>query len=186
MARRPDPKRAKRAPSLLGSLTQVERGELLDALIVAHPELEVEAEQLADELMSSVSVEQVMSDVEASLVWIPFEALGNRAGRVRGRGYVHETDAAWELVEEVILPFRSDLERRAGPGYPDAAASLAIGIVAGLHQVREPEMGTVLAYAGEDAPSELAASVLELAAKVGVDIPDDAAEILWPCWDDLR
>jgi hypothetical protein len=44
------------------------------------------------------------------------DALGARVGRVRGRGYVHETDAAWELVEEAIEPFRSDIERRAALG----------------------------------------------------------------------
>lgn len=89
----------------------------------------------------------------------PSDALATRAGRVRGRGYVHETDAAWELVEEAIEPFRSDLERRAVRMASYAAASVAIGTIAGLYRAREPEMGTVLAYAGEDASSELAAEV---------------------------
>lgn len=171
---------------MLGSLTPVERGEVLDALVVAHPELEAEAERLAGEQLSSVSIEQVTSDVEAAMVWIPLDALAARAGRVRGRGYVDETEAAWELVDEAIEPFRSDLTRRAGLGLLDAAGSLAVGIVAGLHRVRDPEMGTVLAYAGEDAPSELAAGVVDLAARLGVDVLEDAAESYWPSWEDLR
>ncbi len=168
---------------MLDSLTPAERGEVLGALLVAHPELAGEATRIASELLSSCSTEHVASEVQTALVSVPLDDLGARAGRVRGRGYVHETDAAWELVEEVIGLFRSDLERRAALGYPDAAASMAVGIVAGLYRVREPEMGTVLAYAGEDAPSELAASVIDRAGRLRVAIPDDAAETYWPCWD---
>ena len=171
---------------MLGSLTPVERGEVLEALVVAHPELEDEAEHLAGELLSSASIEQVMSDVETAMARIPLDTLAARAGRVRGRGYVDETEAAWELVEEAIEPFRSDLTRRAGLGHRDAAASLVIGIVAGLHHVREPEMGTVLAYAGEEAPSEIAEAVVDLAARLAVELPDADAETYWPSWVDLR
>lgn len=159
---------------------------VLDALIAARPEMEGEVELVATELLSTVSIEQVTSEVETALVSIPLDALASRAGRVRGRGYVHETDAAWETVDETIEPFRSDLERRAALGLTDAATTLAIGIVAGLYRVREPEMGTVLAYAGEDAPCELAAAVMDVAAKVGTGIPDDAAETHWPTWDHPR
>lgn len=158
----------------------------MGALLVAHPELGGEADRAASELLSSTSSDEVAADVGAALLWIPLDALGARAGRVRGRGYVHETDAAWELVEETIEPFRSDLERRAALGLTHAATSVAVGIVAGLYRAREPEMGTVLAYAGDDAPSELATGVLDLAAKLKVAIPNDAPDTYWPCWDDLR
>jgi hypothetical protein len=104
---------------------------------------------------------------------------------VPGRGYVDETEAAWELVEESIEPFRSDLDRRAAVGLLDAAANLAVGIVAGLYRARDPEMGTVLAYAGEGAPAELAEGTLDRAAKLGVGVPDDAPGAHWPRWSDL-
>ncbi len=86
---------------------------MLDALLIAHPELNDEAERIARDLLTAVSVEQVASEVEAALRWISLDALAARAGRVRGRGYVHETEAAWELVDEAIEPFRSDLDRQA-------------------------------------------------------------------------
>lgn len=180
------PSAAKRptAPAL-GALDPTERSKVLDVLIAERPELAVEAERLAAGLLASVSIDQVASDVEAALVEIPLDELGARAGRVRGRGYVHEVDAAWELVEEAIEPFRTDLGRRAALGLLDGAASVAIGLVAGLHLVREPEMGTVLAYAGEDAPCELARDALDLAAKLGVEIPEGAANDHWPDWADL-
>lgn len=184
MERRAAPKRSKQASSVVGSLTLVERGEVLGVLLSAHPELEGEAERVAGALLLSVSVEQIASEVESALVGIPVDALAARAGRVRGRGYVHETDAAWELLEEAIGPFRADLERRAALGVDEAATSVAVGIIAGLHRVREPEMGTVLAYAGDEAPPELAAGVLDLGARLGVVIPDDAPGKHWSSWTD--
>ncbi|MEO6495567.1 MAG: hypothetical protein ABIP99_22280, partial [Ilumatobacteraceae bacterium] len=108
-----------------------------------------------------------------------------RAGRVRGRGYVHETDAAYELVNEVIEPFRLDLDRRAALGLLAPAANLVVGIVAGLYRARDPEDGTVLAYAGEDTPIEIATAVLDRAAELGVTIPDGAPGSHWPRWSDL-
>lgn len=184
MERRSGPKRSKQSSSVVGSLTPVERGEVLKALLSAHPELEGEADRVAGALLLSVSVEQVASEVESALVGIPADALAARAGRVRGRGYVDETDAAWELLEEAIRPFRADLQRRAALRVDAAATSVAVGIIAGLHRVREPEMGTVLAYAGDEAPPEQASSVLDLAERLGVVIPDDAPGTHWPGWTD--
>lgn len=121
-----------------------------------------------------------------ALTWISLDALAARAGRVRGRGYVHESEAAWELVDEAIAPFRSDLDRRAALGLLDAAANLAVGIIAGLYRARAPEMGTVLAYAGDDTQMEVAAGILDRAGELGVPVPDDAADAHWPRWSDLR
>jgi hypothetical protein len=89
------------------------------------------------------------------------------------------------MVEEAIEPFRSDLDRRAALGPLDAAESLAIGIVAGLYRARDPEMGTVLAYAGDDTLMDSATEIFDRAAKLGVTVPDDAAESHWPRWSDL-
>lgn len=185
MACRSSPKRPERASSVLASLTASERGEVLTAMLVDHPELESEAERIASERLSSISPEEVAAEVESVLVSVPLDDLAARAGRVRGRGYVHETDAAWDLIEEAIEPFRADLERRASLGLTGAATDVAVGIVTGLYRVREPEMGTVLAYAGKDTPDELASGVMSLAAKLELTIPNDAAMACSPNWADL-
>lgn len=158
---------------------------MLDALLITHPELNDEAERIASDLLTAISVEHVATEVESALAWLSLDALAARAGRVRGRGYMHESEAAWELVEEAIEPFRSDLDRRAAVDLLDAAANLAVGIVAGLYRAREPEMGTVLAYAGEDTPVDLATEILDRAAKLGLTVPDDAPVSHWSRWSDL-
>lgn len=153
-------------------------------MLVARPELVDVAERIANELLATVSVEQVAAEVEAALAWISLDALAARTGHARGRGYVHECEAAWELVEEAIEPFRWDLNRRAALGLSDGATNLAIGIVAGLYRARDAEMGTVLAYAGEDAPVEVASAVLEGVAQLRLVVPDDAPALHWPRWSD--
>ena len=175
-----------KSETALGSLTADERSCVLRELLVAHPELQDQAERVASGLLTTVSVEQVAADVESVLAWISLDALAARAGRVWGRGYVHESEAAWELVDEAIAPFRLDLDRRAALGLLDAAADLAVGIVAGLYRARAPEMGTVLAYAGDDTQMEVAAEILDRAAELGVTVPDDDAAAHWPRWSDLR
>lgn len=179
MARRPAPN-ASTPPTSFGSLAPTERSQVLGALLIAHPELNDEAERIARDLLTAVSVEQIASEVEAALRWISLDALAARAGRVRGRGYVHETEAAWELVDEAMEPFRSDLDRRAALGLLDTAAVLAVGIVAGVYRSRDPEEGSVSAYTGEDTPVDLASEFLDRAERLGVTIPTTLASRTGP------
>jgi hypothetical protein len=158
---------------------------VLDELLAERPELRAGAEQVARRLLVSVTAEDIAAEVSSALTGIALEDLAARAGRVRGRGYVHETDAAWELVHEVVAPFLADVRRRAGLGLRGAAGTVATGIVAGLYEVRDPEDGSVLAYAGPDSPGELADEVLREAGRLGVEIPDDAPVQWWPRWTDL-
>ena len=96
------------------------------------------------------------------------------AGRVRGRGYVHENEAAAEILEEVLQPALDDLARRAGLGLGDAAARIGLGLLWGVLRCRDAvEVGTVLAYAGPDMIDDLAASIEQVMAKANVRLPAD-------------
>jgi hypothetical protein len=169
----------------LDTLSGAERTHVLAGLLDAHPDLRPEAEQAAQALLGSVVIVDVADAVSSSLEAIPLDDLGARSGRIRGRGYVDETEAAWELVTEAVEPFRADLRRRAGLDLTDAAAALAVGIVAGLYRLRKPQDGTVLAYAGPDAPSEFASEVIHEAGQVGVVLPTDTNSRYWPHWLEL-
>jgi len=171
--------------SALDVLMPEERSAVLAAVLTTHPDLVEDAEVAARELLTAATIEGVATDVSSVLGLIPLEDLGARAGRVQGRGYVHETDAAGELVRENVEPFFADMRRRASLGLMDAAAVVAAGIVAGLYRVRDPEGGTVLAYAGPDVPGELADDLMTEARRLGVVIADDVHDRLWPRWADL-
>jgi hypothetical protein len=162
-----------------------ERSMVLAASLEAHPDLVGEAESEAHRLVSATTVDDVAADVSSTLRMIPLEDLAARAGRVRGRGYVHETDAAWEIVEEAVEPFLADMRRRASLGLAGPASVVATGIVAGLYVVDPPDEGCVLAYAGPDVPGELADAVLDEAGRLGLDIDPEAPGRYWPRWDQL-
>ena len=166
---------------VLSSLTGDEHATVLTNLLDAHPELCDHAERLASESLSNVDIEHVADGVQAAVASIPLDDLGARTGKVRG-GYVHETDAAWDLVDEAIEAFRTDVRRRATIGLPEAAAALATGIIAGLYRHREPAEGTVVAYAGPEAIDSLVDEVRTTIETLQLERPDDAQHRYWPEW----
>jgi hypothetical protein len=173
--RRPPPTPA------LDALSGTEHARILAELLTSHPELESEAEDAARRLLDDASVDAIAESVAWALEELPLDALAMRSGRIRGRGYVHETEAAWEILEEAVEPFLADMRRRASLGL-GAAVDVTAGIVAGLYRCREPEDGTVVAYAGPDSLSELAAEVINEANRLGLVLSPDVADQLWPDW----
>lgn len=97
--------------------------------------------------------------------------IGGRAGRQPGRGYVHETEAQWELLTEGLEPFERDIERLARLGFREAAAALAHGVLAGLQEVGEVADEDTLIGWGEldDHVEELAASIHGWCRTMGLD-----------------
>jgi len=174
--------RPRRRPTpTLDRLTTDERGELLGELLAVHPELMADAERLALARMAAVDADDVADAIECALREADTDQLAYRAGRVRGRGYVHENEAASEILEDLLQLELDDLIRRAGLGLHDAARQMAIGLLRGLaHCQHSVEDGTVLAYAGRDVTNDLAWSVRDTLAKAGVDLPDDILEDLSP------
>ncbi len=170
---------------MLDVLSAGERSVVLAAVLETHPELVGEAEAEAHRLLSATTVDDVAAEVSSAVRMIPLEELGARAGRVRGRGYVHETDAAWEIVEEAVEPFLADIRRRASLGLAGPAAVTATGVVAGLYLVDPPDEGSVLAYAGPDVPGESAGAVLDEAGRLGLDIDPAALARYWPRWEHI-
>jgi hypothetical protein len=111
------------------------------------------------------------------------DQLAGRAGRVRGRGYVHENEAAYELLEEALQSYLDDLRRRIALDLREAVLQLGIGILRGLAQCcTDVEAGSILAYAGEDSVDSLADSVCTALRDAGVEVPDEELDGLPDGW----
>ncbi|MDA8070669.1 MAG: hypothetical protein M0Z82_03505 [Actinomycetota bacterium] len=163
----------------LDRLTTDERGQLLGELLVAHPEVAAEAERLAVSRLATVDADEVAEDIEWTLREADADQLSYRAGRVRGRGYVHVDEAAGEILQELLQPELDDLVRRADLGLHDAARQMALGLLRGLANCQhDVEAGTVLAYAGPDVTDDLAWCVRDELAKAHLDLPEDLPEDL--------
>ena len=164
--------RAERS-SALDELSVNEHSWVLTRLLASHPELTDEAESEARDLLSDESPSGVEEDLVLELTSLGLDDLAPRCGRIPGRGYVDEFEAAHELLEEATEPFLADMERRSRLGLQDEATAIATGIIAGLNQCGDPENGAVLAYAGEDSLDVLAGETISRAQRCGITMPED-------------
>ena len=173
------PKR--RAPSALKTLHPDESTAVLDALLKAHPDLTHEAEELAASILDHAVWESVGEGVEHALRSLPLETLGDRAGYHPGRGYVHECDAAGEIVQETLAPYLDDIARRLALGMTAPAHQVAAGVLAGLHACADGHGGDgLLGYAGD--LDNYAYPVFTLLQRHRAPLPDDLLDTACPGW----
>jgi hypothetical protein len=162
----------------LDHLTIEERAAVLGNLLRNHPELRNEADDLAAEQLRDVDQESVAVEVMNAYLDQSFLDVGSRAGRQPGRGYVHETEAQWELLTETLEPFERDIARLARAGFERAAGTLARGVFEGLVRLRTiADEETLIGWGGalEDHTADLTASVLATCRSWGVELPAASA-----------
>lgn len=175
------PKRS--GPPTLDRLSLAERGELLTQLLAKHPKLADEVEQMSKVRLATVDADAVADELEWALRGADVDQLSSRAGRVYGRGYVHENEAAYELLEEELEPYLTDITRRAALGLTDAARVIGLGLLQGLANCESNvEDGSLLEYAGPDIPSELGLSVSKTLAESGIRLSDNDLKVLPAGW----
>lgn len=169
------------ATPALDRLRTQERAGLLADLLDTHPELAGELEARALARIREVDADALARQLEERLRDLPLAELAARAGRQPG-AYVHETDAAYEIVAEALASYEDDLWRAAALDLREVAGTILLGIVDGLHRCRDARDGTVLAYAGEDTPFEQAAWLVRQAHDAGIELDRDEVEDRCPDW----
>ena len=142
----------------LDRLTGDEAATVLRLLLHQRPDVKKDVEVLAKSVIGDVSVEEVADGVEAAVDMLDLDDLNDRAGS-HAHGYVEPTEAAWELVEEAVMPYIEDIRRRAEAGEHAAALNACAGVVLGLHRLREKAGDEFLQWA-VDAPDELAGEAI--------------------------
>ena len=165
----------------LDRLRPQEQAGLLPALLATHPELAETLEALALARVRDVDADEIAEELEWRLNDLSLSELAARAGKQPGY-YVHETDAANEIVAEALVSYEEDLWRAAALDLPDVARTVLLGIVAGLHRCCDAPDGTVLAYAGPDTPAEHAAWLVREAVEAGIELDPDEVESRCPDW----
>lgn len=165
----------------LKALRPHEAALVLEVLLKAHPDLLGEAERLAANLLDGTTWESVSEDLTHTLLSLPLEALNDRAGYQPGRGYVHECDAAGEIVEETLAPYLDDVARRLKLGTTASAHQVAAGVLAGLHACADNhDRDGLLGYAGD--MDAYAHSVYALLNKHQQPLPDGLLDVACPGW----
>lgn len=169
--------------SVLDALTPGEKGALLDELLLARPDLTTAAENLAARRLETADRATIAEQVSTALKSLDHELLASRAGYHPSTGYVHETQAAHDLLGETLQPFYDDIERRAALGKAEAALETALGVLLGLYDCRGYyDDEAVLAYA-ESYPADEAHWVSERLRKLGIPFPEHELQSAMPEWD---
>lgn len=138
----------------LDRLKADETAVVLRLLLEKHPDLRKEVEALAKSVIGDVSVEDIADEVEDAVRGLDLDDLNSRAGS-HAYGYVEPTEAAWELVEEAVMPFIEDIKRRVEAGQQAAALNTCVGVVLGLYRLRHSQGDDFLGWAS-DSPDEMA------------------------------
>jgi inosine/xanthosine triphosphate pyrophosphatase family protein len=133
------------ATGLLDRLTSEEADIVLRRLLDKHPELRAEAGQMAADLVTSLSAEEVAEDVFHRVTGVGLDELNDRAGS-HSWGYVEPSEAANELLEESIEDLVEDMKRKAEFGLAPAAEVLCTGIVCGLYRARKTQSDGALGW----------------------------------------
>ena len=143
---------------LLDRLTGAEAALVLRTLLTRHAELTAEAEQIALEAAGDVAPFDVAEEVLEAVCQYDYDDLNSRAGS-HSWGYVEPAEGAWELLEEALEPFVSEMKRCLSVGLEDAALRHCQGIALGLYRAQDAA-NDLLGWA-EDFPAEAAGGALD-------------------------
>ena len=173
--------KARLTHSALDHLEPREAAEILRRLLASHPELRVEAESHASDLMEAVSADDVADHVEAALRSLGVDDLNDRAGVHCGE-YTDPGDAAWALLDKALAPHRDALRRHLASGRDRDARAALRGMLTGLYRVREAvEQGSVLEWA-PDFAREAAARLVALWRDADRPLPTATLNACVPEW----
>jgi len=148
----------RKGKDILSHLDLNELAEVLDQLLIRHPDLRDEANNIASNLLSEISVEAVSEEITDLILSVGLDVLGNRAGK-QPWGYVEPGQAAWEVLEERIEGIQKEMEKRMQVRQERSAEQLCQGIVIGLYDAMASKCDGALAWA-PDFPAEAAAQTL--------------------------
>ena len=160
MGRRKEKKQDTKKNSLLESLNEGEASIVLRRLLVAHADLDTEAEEIAKAVLRDDNFEDIAEDVYDSIQVLEYDELNGRAGRHEW-GYVEPGEAAAEILSETVGHLLDDLKRRVDLVMEEEALEMCKGLVLGLYRLDHDGGGELLQWAPEFTV-ETAAYALEI------------------------
>ncbi len=179
--------------SVVEHLKPEEATDVLRRILAAHPDLRAEAEKHARSLLGEASFEVIAGEVEDVVRAFDLDDLNGRAGRHEW-GYVEPTEAAWEILEEAVEPFVSDMKRQIELGLESEALEFCKGVVLGLYRAEHGKEGELAQWA-PDFPAEAAGNTIQIwltgdllkkaARRPGLAIPQEFVERFVPEWRDM-
>jgi hypothetical protein len=146
---------------------------ILKALAGSDPKLAARIVEMALARLSRVDAEEVAGALYDELEMLKVEDVWDRADATR-YGFVEPSDAAGEMLDEVLNPFLAELTRYQRLGLNAQANGMCMGLLEGLHAFEYQSTSEFKDWAYAPAPV-LAEAVVD-AWKSGSPKPADVAE----------
>jgi len=137
--------------TLINNLSQSEAQTILHALVAKHAELAKEITELAEDELTGVDTEAVASVVYTELDALTREEVWDRAGNTR-HGYMETSEAADEMIDEVITPWLTEVKRYQELGMQMPATLTCMGILQGIYQFAVDSSNPFKEWAGDSLP----------------------------------
>lgn len=145
--------------SILDKISGYEALLVLKALANEDQNIAKRIEQIALEYLRDVDIESVASEVYFVLNSIEVEDLWEQSGSTR-YGYVEPSERAWEMFEEALEPFTSELNKYLDLLLINEAKNYCMGILKGIHRFDKESTSQFKDWA-EDAPDEFFERILD-------------------------
>jgi hypothetical protein len=161
-------KRAKKKPAskpgipqkttTLESISGSDALAIIKILSDRNPKLAHEIDAIARELLSHVNIDDVAANVQMELEYLDVEDVWNKSGATSS-GYVDPGDAAWEMFEEALEPFRREMDKYKQLSMLKEAELTCQGILKGIY-LFDQESATEYKNWAIDAPGEYFGMIL--------------------------
>ena len=152
-------RKAKDNPEILRSITGSDALLILNALAQQDEEIRKTIEKTAQEILSTVDADEIATEVKMELEFLQVEDVWDRAGATRD-GYVDPGDAAWEMFEEALRPFREEVGKYKKLSMLKEARFYCQGILKGIYEFDKHSTTQYKEWA-VDAPGEYFAYILD-------------------------
>jgi hypothetical protein len=152
-------RKTKGKSEILKTITGSDALLILNAFAQRDEIIKTTIEKIAMEILSAVDVDDLAAKVQGELELLQVEDVWARAG-ANQEGYVEPGEGAWEMFEEVLRPFRYDVEKYKKLSMPKEATLYCMGILKGIYTFDKDSKTQYKEWA-VDAPGEYFASILE-------------------------
>ena len=152
-------RKAKGKSQILESITGSDALSILNVLAQRDEQIKTVIEKTAVEILGTVDVDEIAAAVQMELEFLQVEDVWDRAGATRD-GYVDPGDAAWEMFEEALRPFREEVEKYKKLSMLKEAALYCRGVLKGIYKF-DKDSSTQYKEWAVDAPGEYFAYILD-------------------------
>lgn len=155
----PGRRRTTQKPEILESITGNNALSILKVLAQRDVNMKRTIENIAMEVLSGVNVDEIAVQVQTELEFLQVEDVWARAGAAE-YGYVDPGDAAWEMFEEALRPFREEVEKYKQLLMSKEGMLFCQGILKGIYDF-DKDSSTEYKDWAVDAPCEYFGIVLD-------------------------